>query len=76
MNKNKNFLSLEEVPAYLFSKKIEADIISVPPDIAYQIDEEHLDDDHLNTPVVVVVVGTLEITIPDDIAIILNEQIP
>ena len=66
MSRNKIFKSLEEATAYLFSEEIEADIISMPPDVDYLTGEEQFDDDNLGTPVVSDVVGTLEITIPDD----------
>ena len=66
MNRNKIFKSLEEATAYLFSEEIEADIISMPPDVDDLTDEEQFDDDNLSTPFLSDVAGTLEIAVRDD----------
>ena len=53
----KIFTNIQVVVDYIFSKEIESDIIDIPPDVDELIDEEEIDDDKLDAPVIKYIVG-------------------
>jgi hypothetical protein len=60
------FKTLEEAVDYLYSQDIEADILALPPEVDELTDEDDLDDDDLDVPVVSDVAGQTEIYLPSD----------
>ncbi|GFV46620.1 uncharacterized protein TNCV_4301 [Trichonephila clavipes] len=58
------FHSAEEALEYMFSKKIESDIIVLPPDVDELTDEGYFDDNEMTTPSVKYMSGNVEICVP------------
>ena len=57
----KIFTSVQDAVEYLFSKEIEADIIAIPPDVDELTDEEEIDGEMLDVPVIKDIAGKIEV---------------
>lgn len=60
------FKTLDEAVEYLYSEEIEAAIVALPPEVDELTDEDDLNDDDLDVPVVSDVAGQTEINLPFD----------
>ena len=62
----KIFTNIQVVVDYIFSKEIESDIIDRPPDVELIDEEEKIDDEKLDAPVIKDIAGKVDIILSDD----------